>query len=361
VKTSLICAALAVFLCSSPHDAKAGPAPYEFRMIADLSGSFAEFYPPAINNRQVVAFTAVQRTGDVGVFTVDQGNRSTILHSGADRRGVTINDDGMVCFSREFTRDGLGGGLFASSHGRITTVISDGLMTNWSANNRGGIAFNRNTDFEVNALYLYNAGRLTEIPNSQGGDEPYLNAGNAAMFIYREFESSRLYLSREGQRPALLIDTKTTPLAGISHAVINDRGTIALSASEDAAENRRRVNGIFMIADGKFTRYADDTGRYAALGSSLAINNSDHLAFTAVLDNGVAGIFTGPDPVRDKVVAVGDPLFGSTVTNLGFSRDGFNDHGVLAFRAKLADGCQVLVLAYPTAERTSEPPALRPD
>ncbi len=40
------------------------------------------------------------------------------------------------------------------------------------------------------------------------------------------------------------------------------------------------------------------------------------VVFLADLDDGGKGIFTGPDPISDKVIAIGDPLFGSTVTQL---------------------------------------------
>lgn len=50
------------------------------------------------------------------------------------------------------------------------------------------------------------------------------------------------------------------------------------------------------------------------------------------------GIYTGPDRVADKVIATGDSLFGSTVTDLAFDRDGMNNKGQIAFTAHLADG-----------------------
>ena len=48
---------------------------------------------------------------------------------------------------------------------------------------------------------------------------------------------------------------------------------------------------------------------------SPSLNNSGTVAFRAFLDTGEDGIFTGPDPLADKVIGTGDPLFGSTVTS----------------------------------------------
>jgi len=61
----------------------------------------------------------------------------------------------------------------------------------------------------------------------------------------------------------------------------------------------------------------------------------------------VQGIYTGTDLVADKVIEVGEPLFGATVTQLRFHRFGFNNAGQIAFRAGLSDGRQVIVRAEP--------------
>ena len=81
------------------------------------------------------------------------------------------------------------------------------------------------------------------------------------------------------------------------------------------------------------------------------INNSGAVAlgFPRHTDRGPlsGGIFTGPDLVEDKVIAVGDALFGSTVTYVAFGR-GLNNNGQIAFTALLADGRSVVARADPT-------------
>jgi hypothetical protein len=47
--------------------------------------------------------------------------------------------------------------------------------------------------------------------------------------------------------------------------------------------------------------------------------------------------------VADRVIGVGDPLFGSTVVSLELYRQALNDAGQLAFVAGLADGRRVVV------------------
>jgi hypothetical protein len=67
----------------------------------------------------------------------------------------------------------------------------------------------------------------------------------------------------------------------------------------------------------------------------------------AAVDGDGFGIFTGPDPVGNKVISVGDSLFGSIVRNLGFFRDGLNNQGQIAFFASFADGTQGIYRADP--------------
>ena len=64
------------------------------------------------------------------------------------------------------------------------------------------------------------------------------------------------------------------------------------------------------------------------------------MAFTALLDAGddERGIFTGADPLADKVIRVGDPLFGSTISELFSLNESLNDSGQIAFFYSLSDG-----------------------
>jgi hypothetical protein len=73
------------------------------------------------------------------------------------------------------------------------------------------------------------------------------------------------------------------------------------------------------------------------------------------LDTGVTGIFTGADPIADKVIAIGDMLFGSRVTSLYFSNQGLNNSGQLAFVAGLENGISGVFRADPQPPVQSVP------
>ena len=85
--------------------------------------------------------------------------------------------------------------------------------------------------------------------------------------------------------------------------------------------------------------------------TSQSLNASGAVAFRAGLDAGGSGIFAtlpgGGAPFA--VVQTGDSLFGSTVSNLNFFRDGLGDSNLLAFKYDLADGRQGIAVAQITA------------
>lgn len=133
---------------------------------------------------------------------------------------------------------------------------------------------------------------------------------------------------------------------------INDRGVVAFAA--------RLVGGGKAILTGNgetIGPVADTNGPYADFpfglleSSSPAINKSGIVAFSAWLDDGRKGIFTGPDPVADKVITTGETLFGSQVRELIFAREGLNDRGQIAFYACLLDGTCGIYRADPKRKR----------
>ncbi len=62
---------------------------------------------------------------------------------------------------------------------------------------------------------------------------------------------------------------------------------------------------------------------------------------------GSLGLFAGPEPEADRILAVGDPLFGSTVADLASNPVSVNAAGQVAVRARLADGRQLVLRADP--------------
>ena len=81
--------------------------------------------------------------------------------------------------------------------------------------------------------------------------------------------------------------------------------------------------------------------------AEVALNDSGEVAFL-IEGSDMDGVYTGSDPVSDKVLAIGDPLCGSTVTAVYFHRYGLDSLGRLALAVDLADARRLIVRADPT-------------
>jgi hypothetical protein len=80
---------------------------------------------------------------------------------------------------------------------------------------------------------------------------------------------------------------------------------------------------------------------------AVALNDGGQVAFQIESGSGF-GIYTGPDPVADKVLASGDLLCDAAVTDIDFQRYGQNDAGQLALYVRFVDGRNLVVRADPS-------------
>ena len=123
---------------------------------------------------------------------------------------------------------------------------------------------------------------------------------------------------------------------------LNDRGTVVFHRFFNLEPGEELVKGN----GGPLTVIADTTGPFQSFGhffgfQAPALNDHGDVAFFAELDSddspAPAGIFVGPDAVRDRVVRTGDVLGGLTIRSLRICEGGLNDHGELAFLARFDD------------------------
>jgi hypothetical protein len=116
----------------------------------------------------------------------------------------------------------------------------------------------------------------------------------------------------------------------------NRRGMTARSGGRVAVTGFRcggpQVQGIFTSRGGPVTTVADNTGRYSSFGRP-SINDLGQVVFTADLDefgpNGfpLQGVFTGPDPVKDRVLRSGDIYAGVPVSSVFTCSEALNNFG----------------------------------
>lgn len=325
----------------------AAPA-YFFEKITDSNGPLKNFSSggAAINSDGVVGFMGTLADNDNGIFRSFGGSITTIAVAGGSLSNAfagspSINDAGTVAFYNGFV--GGPGGVFSGGGGRITTIASTtGAFSDFdpvtypAINASGAVVFSATLRTGGNGIFVGSGGAITTIALGSGTDSfgfiPSINAHGTCAFVANSGTIQTVYTGNGGPLTTIADNTGTLSRFGIGVG-INDAGTVALSASFDTGENAILVsNGA-----GQFITLADSSGNYDNLLSVPSINNAGTVAFYAMLDGGGEGVFTGPDPINDKVIRSGDVLFGSTVAYVGFLR-GLNDNGDVAFVYELTNG-----------------------
>jgi hypothetical protein len=361
---------------------------FTFTKIADDSGPFSFVNVsfgarPVINNRGTVAFLTNLDTGDEGIFTGSGGATTTIAIAddsgpsgtfGLFQSPPALNDEGTVAFtaflSTGVPRGFFGGGLF-TNNGGLTTFIADSnlqlvpFLGGPAINNEGTIAITAPLPGGLGSgIFTVSGGATTLIaaliddrsgPFSGFGGLAINDAGTVA-FLVSQDEGRGLFTTSGGA--ITTIADSSGPFGYLGGLAINNAGTLAFSAFRDFQDflEGGGGGGIFTSSGGVTTIIADNTGPFRTF-SGLAINDAGTVAFLASLDEGGSGIFTGPNPVTDKVIATGDSLFNSTVTSFGFGfgSKGLNNAGQLTFFAQLADGSSGIFRADPESTPNPQP------
>jgi len=339
-------------------------ADFTFTTIADSSDSFfSDFGSPSINDQGTVAFVSELTSEQEGIFTGD-GETTTIIadsSSSFDDLGLpSINNEGIVAF--QATLDEEGDGIFTSD-GTTTTTIADSSSrlsafgTAPVINDEGTVAFNAFRDTGGEGIFTSSGESSGEpsdaVVNSDGRFQlfgaPAINSEGT--LAYRAFlDNGETGIFTSNGTTTTIVDTSGSFGELFGTPDINDEGLIAFAGRQ--GEN----DGIFTSDGTTITAIADTSGPFSFFGGGTFINNQGTVAFTADLDAtpGVElGIYTGPDPVADKVIAVGDSLLGSTVTDL--SSGGLNNDGQIAFFAELEDETSGIFRADIGADTAPEP------
>jgi hypothetical protein len=357
---------------------------YTFSRIFDDSGPYNRIENSAINNQGTVAFTArldIDQLPLANYYYHPNYQREVIfIGDGASLTPITpnmgefqiqdINDSNTVAFVAKFGSPHAPEWVLSTTNGSTSTHIAtdstaygihDDLFGDVAINNKGSVAFKELTLFSSGgnfSLVTSDGVNRTTIVDESGyfkslNTFDLNNKGNVAFKAFLD-DGRRGLFTINGDSITPIADTNGS-FKFFGNISLNDGDTLAFSAWLDDGSA-----GIFTSSNGSFTTLADTSGAFSSFffntfrgdGSFVsidgpAINNNGAVAFGAQLETGESGIFTGADPVADKVIAIGDPLFDSTVTSLGFSNKGFNDAGQVAFWAKLADGSSGVFRADP--------------
>ncbi len=349
---------------------------FSFTKIADNQSEFTTIYnSAAINDHGTVAFVAIPENSSSAVYTSDGVSNTEIINIKQPASfprysfgsSLNINNNGTVAI------------IETSSAPRDTTsqllVAQGGSLTTRARGNEDGFGGNRIQGFALNqqdevaylssysnrggpttsTLVLTRANQpdikiassvsysLPDVPFYSINSFDLNNQSEVTFAATKQYPRTTAIFSGNGGEPTSIVETAASALN------VNDKGNILLS-NKDAIR-------LFDRSTGTLRTIADTSSGVFQTFSAPAINNNDNVAFTATLNGGEKGIFTGADPVADKVIATGDSMFGSTVTDLNFlGRNGLNNNGQIAFFVMLANGERAIYRAEPVAETPIEQP-----
>jgi hypothetical protein len=258
-------------------------------------GPFPFAYSPAVNGEGQAALAVLASTGNIDVYRVDGTSLVEIGRSSSNLR-----------YFSDVSIDGMGNVIFrgAGADGNASIYAGDGATLTTLAE--------PSNDFET-------------ITSSRAND-----AGDVA-FVARDASShNRLFVLANGQLATIAEDG----VDGISRVdnigAFNDAGTVLFWGGYDigggsayrtfASEVARPVP---RATDPVQPKGIDDTGALAT-------------------DFGTITVFPPAGTAR-IILARGDPLFGSVVTAVSLSSQGFRGHGQLAFMVELEDTRRAVV------------------
>jgi hypothetical protein len=339
---------------------------YTFTDIADTSpGSPYSGLEvrPAINDLGAMAFVANLKSGGAGIFTRNpDGSQGPIIAVTNDLiRTVTLspfmNDGGTVSFGAK-----LGNGSTAIFTGRgqeLTRIADTEPDSPYSSlpnpapriQSDGTITFHGILRSGVMGLFAANGGLVSTLYVTGGQFSTFLGGpasqvnGHTLAFRATLPDGTGGEFTGDGG-PTTTIATTGPVFSSFVGGEINDAGTLAIAANLTGGGQ-----AIVVAHDGSLAPFVDTTGAYGQFfAGQLSINNAGHIVFEADLAAGGRGLFQGPDPVADKILATGDELFGSTVVDFPtnpLSPRGLNNADQIGFNVRLADGRTVLVRADP--------------
>jgi hypothetical protein len=360
VLTALVPLAVVLAL-ASPASAQG----YTFTKVADSAQDGFEpnsFGCATINSGGAIAFKAGRLAPDgfntiPGIYRANPDGSLTTIAEDAKRFNTigfnpSMNDSGEVSFAAR-----IDGGkkpdtesILRGNGKKLITIASTADEFNFfgfdtSISNSGEVAFKAELDEELgfDEGLFSGSGRgvtthyLASTSDFDGTDSrPSIN--NLGVIAFEEsinFDRG-VFAGREG---AFTTIAAPDPDVSVQEPVFNDSGTAAFVRSFFDETAQQFVDEIVTGNGGPLTVVADTRGAFSVFGfRPPSLNNAGDVAFHATLDgSSTSGIFVGPDPVADRVIATGDSLDGSTVQNLTFCEEGLNDSGQLAFIAQLED------------------------
>ncbi|MEW4528792.1 PEP-CTERM sorting domain-containing protein [Maioricimonas sp. JC845] len=352
---------LLLTVCCPPAGAGLITADWSFRNVYDSTGPFGPPSRPRINDHGDVSF----RNNVSGVYIVSPDGTITTIADRSDgpqvfRGAPAINNDGFAAFAAQLTPGGEKV-IYAGNGGPLIQLLSQsdgpfvGIQDFFSINADTAAVRVTLDNGEIAILEVTPGGFTTVADTLPGSDYRTIgglsdiNAAGTIVFSALLQTPVRVLMSWNQGTLTQLLDT-TGPFAAFRGSpLITDNGKVLFGANLDSGGE-----GLYILDGGTITTVVDSTSQLTGFinGALFDINNHGTVLFPATPVGGHPGLYVGPDPVRDKVIGIGDPLFGSTVTGVSIWRS-LNNRNEIAFQYTLENGVTGIAVATPTPEPSS--------
>ena len=367
------------------HQAFVTPSAYRFTLVGHTDFDVGptpvnDLFIARLNNQGTLAFQALDvvpnsfgETTYYSVFTGDQHlGPLTLIHESfnAPQFGrLDINDQGSLVFEYQ---EGDEVGLFLSRNGILRT-LRDFAPTGPGSSSR---AYTARIDNQDTVVFVDRVSGVRLVAH-RNGVETVLVDGNlmAGIGPLRDIGAPALNENGDVLFAAQRLDGSRGLFMVNSRVATPTIQTILADYSVDLQFS----TGSYDLNDAGVVVYVDRQGGQFQLGSNLigpaaaridAFNTSYEDIFQVVINNqgdiairgtsvanGREGVYTGPDPVVDKVLAAGDFLAGALVTSNpsvgGIEEIDINDCGQIAF---VVDFRRPLVLTDREIAVRADPP-----
>lgn len=333
------------------------PRCVEWIVVASTGPRFVDFAPyvPSVNDAGLVAFQAALVDGGSGVFVGDGARTDAVVEPPAVAEAVShpdVNNAGEVSVYSVFA-DGVEA-VVLHRGGR-----ADVLADTWASfsgigpmgptmNEFGAVSFRATDAAGDPGVYVADAAGVRSVAAARDGWTEFHGlpviapAGEVVFRATRNAGPDGIYVHDEGSVRTVVETGPAFATLGRFPSVGSD-GTVAF-----AATLRAGGAGVFTAdADGTIRAVQRD-GAFESYRGALIADASAVIRIATPRD-GALGLFAGPNPDADRILALGDNLLGSTVTDLAANPVSMNARRQIAVRVALADGRQIILRGDPAA------------
>ena len=320
--------------------------------IAETGDRFVDFMPyvASLNDRGVVAFQATLADGRSGVYRGTGGPITSVIEPATDPLSHVISHPdidaaGSVCCYATLTSGGRG--VILVHDGRMSILAQDCGPLGPTMDDRGTVAYRGGLESGASGIFTWSGGSITAIATSDG---PYSGFHGLPVIDRRGAVAFRADLASGGQAICVGDGGVLTTVAETGSLFselgrfphMNDGGAVAFCGTLQGGEA-----GVFIASEGTITAVVDTSTRFESFRGAL-VDGSGKVVFYATPRGGTLGVYSGPDPVADRVISVGMEVLGSTVVDFALNPVSINGPGQIAVRIRLADGRQHIVRLDPT-------------